>query len=104
MEDALGEAKRRAIAQRKCRGCGTMLTAANDSEAHIIPNALGGSLKPKGIICQTCNRELGALVDNALVKAFGDWPTLLDIPRDRGKNPPNLIETRNGRRVRLKPD
>src|SRR5207302_7849629 len=44
------------------------------------------------------------LTDNALIKAFGDWPTLLDIPRDRGANPPKLIESRNGRRVRLEAD
>lgn len=61
-----------------CQGCGSVLTAANDSEAHIIPKALAGRLKPKGIICRTCNTELDRIADNALIKAFGDWPTLLD--------------------------
>ena len=88
----------------KCRLCGSDLTDANDSEAHVIPNALGGRLKPKGILCRTCNTELDDLADNALVKAFGDWPTLLDIPRDRGKNPPKKLETRDGKTVRLEPD
>jgi hypothetical protein len=104
MEGALGETKRKAMAMQKCRGCGATLTAANDSEAHVIPNALGGHLKPKGIICRICNTKLDALADNALIEAFGDWPTLLDIPRDRGTNPSKLIETRNGRRVRLERD
>lgn len=89
---------------KKCRGCGEFLTEENDSEAHVIPNALGGRLKPKGIICRECNTKLDTIADHALVTAFGDWPTLLDIPRDRGSNPPKLIETRNGRRVRLEPD
>jgi hypothetical protein len=87
-----------------CRGCGNPLTEANDSAAHIIPNALGGRLAPTGIICRTCNTVLDKLADNALVEAFGDWPTLLDIPRQRGKNPPRLIETLNGHRVRMNAD
>ncbi len=88
----------------KCRGCQATLTVENDSEAHIIPNALGGRLKPKGIICRACNTELDDIADHALIVAFGDWPTLLDIPRDRGPNPPKLIKTINGRRVRLEAD
>lgn len=47
---------------------------------------------------------LDDLADNALIKAFGDWPTLLDIPRDRGKNPPKTLETRDGKTVRIDPD
>jgi HNH endonuclease len=91
------------IASIRCRGCGDELTPANDSEAHVIPNALGGRLKLKGIICRTCNGALDRIADNRLVKAFGDWPTLMDIPRDRGVNPPKVIETRDGKRVRLEP-
>ena len=87
-----------------CRGCGESLNSENDSEAHVIPNALGGRLKPKGIICRTCNTELDDAADNALVAAFGAWPTLLDIPRDRGANPPKVTGTRGGSRVRLQPD
>ncbi|NKK74314.1 hypothetical protein GFM13_29080 [Rhizobium leguminosarum bv. viciae] len=84
-----------------CQGCDKELTTATDSEAHIIPNALGGNLKPRGIICRTCNGKLDTIADNRLIKAFGDWPTLLDIPRDRGSNPSKNVETRNGRRVRI---
>lgn len=89
---------------KNCRGCGAVLTTANDSEAHIIPKALGGRLKPKGIICRTCNTALDKLADNALIKAFGDWPTLLDIPREGGDNPTKIIDTTNNRRVRVQPD
>lgn len=90
--------------QQHCRGCNDPINSENDSEAHIIPNALGGRLAPKGIICRTCNTALDAIADNALIKAFGDWPTLLEIPRQRGKNPPKLIETHGGYRVRLDAD
>lgn len=85
----------------KCRGCGAPLTDSNDSEAHIIPNALGGRLKPKGIICRECNTELDRIADNALVQAFGSWPTLLDVPRDRGSHPDKDVSTQSGKRVRM---
>lgn len=85
----------------KCRGCGVTLTGSNDSEAHIIPNALGGRLKPKGIICRECNTKLDGVADNALVQAFGSWPTLLNVPRDRGDHPDKDVTTQSGRRVRL---
>lgn len=88
----------------RCRGCNEIITDENDSEAHIIPNALGGRLAPKGIICRTCNSVLDRLADNALVEAFGAWPTLLDIPRQRGNNPRKTIETRKGHKVQLDPD
>ena len=100
----MGEANPRATAPQKCRGCRETLTPQTDSEAHVFPNALGGRLKPKGIICRTCNTKLDRIADNALVKAFGDWPTLLNLPRDHGDHPPRLIDTKNGRRVRLEPD
>jgi HNH endonuclease len=59
------------IKSANCRGCGVPLTDTNDSEAHIIPNALGGRLKPKCIICRECNTQLDRIADNALVQAFG---------------------------------
>jgi hypothetical protein len=77
------------------------LNDSNNSEAHIIPNALGGRLKPKGILCRTCNGELGSLADNALFEAFGAWPTLLDLPRDHGSNAPKSVVSESGRNVRV---
>ena len=93
-----------ANAGANCRGCGNALTDDSDSEAHIIPNALGGRLASTGIICRTCNGKLDDIADNALIEAFGHWPTLLNIPRQRGDNPPRTVDTRDGNRVRLDPD
>lgn len=89
--------------QRLCRGCGCILDATTDFAAHVFPKALGGRLKPKGIICRTCNTALDRASDNALVRAFGDWPTLLNFPRDGGGHPAKTVDTRKGRRVRLEP-
>jgi len=96
---ALGEASAKPIP--RCRGCREPLTPENDSEAHVIPNALGGRLKPTGILCKACNGELDRLADNPLIEAFGAWPTLLDVPRDRGKNPPKTVFSETGQRVRV---
>lgn len=83
-----------------CSACGIVaLTPEFDSEAHIIPNALGGRLSPKGLICRACNSLLDRLADNALIKAFGPWPTLLNIPRDRGDHPAVVLDDADGKRI-----
>ena len=87
-----------------CIGCGDPLTEGNKSDAHIIPNALGGRLAPDDLICQACNGILDRAVDNALVKAFGGVQTLIGLPRQRGKNPPIDLRTESGRRVRVEPN
>jgi HNH endonuclease len=92
------------LAASKCRGCGVTITPANDSKAHILPNALGGRLKPEGILCRACNSELDRLADNALVNAFGAWPTMLNIPRDHRKHFPKIVLSETGRRVRVTTD
>lgn len=88
-----------------CNGCGLHpLTKEFDSEAHIIPNALGGRLAPKGLICRECNTLLDQIADNPLIRAFGPWPTLIDVPRHRDSNPPVQIDTTDGQRIRVEAD
>lgn len=79
-----------------CRGCGQPLTKDVDSKAHVIPSALGGRLKPKGLLCRTCNGRLDRLADNDLVAALGFWSTFLGISRDRGDNPDLLWTAADG--------
>jgi phage FluMu protein Com len=88
----------------RCRGCDKPLTNANTSEAHVIPQALGGRLAPRDILCQTCNGLLNDAADLALVKAFGAWPTLLNVPRQDGEQPSRKVETRKGQKVSLEAD
>lgn len=80
------------------------ITKANRSSAHIIPNALGGRLTSAWLICAKCNVELDNLADHALVEAFGVIPTLLDIPRQRGANPPKRLQMQSGANVVLARD
>lgn len=87
-----------------CRGCKEPLTQANNSEAHVIPHALGGRLAPRGILCRKCNGLLNDAADLGLVRAFGAWPTLLNVPRQHGEQPSRMVQTRKGHKVSLDPD
>ncbi|OQW54877.1 MAG: hypothetical protein A4S14_14590 [Proteobacteria bacterium SG_bin9] len=89
---------------KRCRGCDQPLTKDNDSDAHVIPQALGGRLAPRGILCSKCNGVLNDVADLPLVRAFGAWPTLLDVPRQHGKQPSKMVETRKGYNVSLESD
>jgi hypothetical protein len=87
-----------------CRGCNEVLTPERDSDAHIIPNALGGSFVVRGILCHSANGALNELADKPLIWAFGAWPTLVDVPRDRKENPPVTFDMTSGERVRQTAD
>lgn len=66
-----------------CILTGVELTKKNDSIAHIIPSALGGRLKTKGILCRNANEIINRKVDSRLVKSFQIYMILLGGSRDR---------------------
>lgn len=72
--------------KKRCILTGVELNADNDSKAHVIPSALGGRLKPTGILSKDANTRIGDLIDLPLTKAFQSIMTLIDGSRDRGKN------------------
>ena len=47
----------------KCYLCGMLLSESNRSLEHIIPNAIGGHLKSKDLICKNCNSNTGQKID-----------------------------------------
>lgn len=56
-----------------------------DSPAHVIPSALGGRYKPKGILSDKANNELDRVVDKPFMNIFGSAPGFfLKFSRDRG--------------------
>ena len=85
----------------RCLITGDVLTAENDSRAHIIPSALGGRLKPYGVLCRQANTDLGDTVDQLLIDALYPIMAQLDGSRDRGKNQPIDMEDAQGRRYRV---
>jgi HNH endonuclease len=87
-----------------CRGCGAPLTAENTSDAHVIPQALGGRLVVKDALCDTCNGVLNDLADLPLIEALGAWPTLFDVSRQNRDNPAKTVTTRKGYQVSVEAD
>lgn len=89
----------------KCVLKGVDVTESNDSKAHIIASALGGRLKPKGILSVDGNNVLDRKVDNPHIRAMQVYMTLLDGSRDRG-GAPALVPARdnNGRRYMIGAD
>ncbi len=73
------------------------ITRENDSKAHVIPSALGGRLKPLGILSKNGNSLLGDKLDLPLIQAFQSLMTLLNGSRDRGKNQPMRMSDESGR-------
>jgi len=85
----------------KCYVCEVEITSENETEEHILLNAIGGKLKSKKLICKSCNSEFGSEIDDTLARQLNPIANLLDIKRDRG-NPQNVKGTYNcNRQVKL---
>lgn len=69
--------------EKKCIFCGRNLTQDEKTE-HIIPNALGGKLKSKDIICDSCNNFYSYL-DKELAETLSPLTSLIQPKRDNGK-------------------
>lgn len=76
----------------------------NDSEEHIIPNAIGGIKKVKGFICATCNNTAGNTWDNEVADQLASFCNMLNINRDRGEVQDLIVEQTNGNQLILKPN
>jgi hypothetical protein len=75
-----------------CYICDDELSKNNESEEHIIINAIGGKLKSKKLICSTCNTDFGVDIDSYLAKQLNDFSNMINIQRDRGT--PNKIKAK----------
>lgn len=58
---------------------------------HIIPQAIGGTLKAR-LYCKECNGTFGHALDDEISKQFGWVGTLLNIKRERGKSQPYEVK------------
>lgn len=68
-----------------CYLCGVLLDKSNSSVEHIIPNALGGNLKSRQLLCKKCNSDIGHQADSELAKQLNFIANMLNIRRDRGE-------------------
>src|SRR5688572_14766738 len=68
-----------------CYNCQSSLNTKTSSAEHIIPNAIGGTIKSTRLLCRKCNNEFGWTVDAALANDFEHLVSFLNIERDRSK-------------------
>jgi hypothetical protein len=80
-----------------CIVTGELIGKDNDSKAHVIPSALGGRLKPKGIVSKKGNGILDEKFDFPLVDALQSLMNLLNGSRDRSDNQPTRMTDESGK-------
>ncbi|MEH2064612.1 MAG: HNH endonuclease [Nostoc sp.] len=70
----------------KCYICECEISPDNSYKEHIILNSIGGRLKSSSLICNRCAPHFDG-IDAALGKQLNTIGLVLDIKRDRYKNP-----------------
>lgn len=85
-----------------CYVCDTELSKENETEEHILLNAIGGRLKSKKLICKDCNSTFGSNIDDKLAEQLNPIANLLDVKRDRGK-PPNIKGKSENKEILIEP-
>jgi hypothetical protein len=87
-----------------CYACGKEITPSNRSDEHIIPNAIGGRLKSKSLLCKQCNSDFGDSIDSELSRQLNHIGNMLNIKRDRGNPQPiKGIYNKTGEQIILEP-
>ena len=67
-----------------CYHCKKLFSDVGVSNEHIIPDALGGKgLVSRNLLCEKCNNEWAASIDNVLIAQLGSLADFIGVPRDR---------------------
>lgn len=88
----------------ECAICDVCITAANDTNEHVLPNAIGGRKKIKGFICRTCNSQSGDDWDAELAKQLNPLSLFFGISRERGDVPSQILNTVGGESYTIHPE
>ncbi|WP_298903820.1 HNH endonuclease [uncultured Psychroserpens sp.] len=72
----------------KCYICTNEINDKNETDEHIIINAIGGRLKSKKLLCSECNSDFGENADSALAKQLNSLSNMLMVSRHRGAAQP----------------
>lgn len=89
---------------RSCALCEIAITAENDSDEHLVLNALGGRRKVSGFLCRDCNSRTGETWDAALAEQLLPLCLLLDVARERGEPPSLRVVTSASERLTIGPN
>ena len=77
----------------RCYCCsGTLEGKYNE---HIIPNAIGGKITSKDLLCINCGNDFSK-IDNAIIEHCKPFSTLMDVKRDRNENQDIKVITSKG--------
>lgn len=94
-----------AAPQNQCALCSQTITTFNDSEEHIIPQAIGGGRSTvQGFLCRECNNRSGRDWDAVLAKEVAPWSLLFGIKRNRGSLPAQEFQTLHGSSIKARTD
>lgn len=88
----------------KCIATGVELTQAEDSKAHVLPNAIGGRLKPKGVLSRQGNTLIGDLIESPFIKQYQSLISVLGGKRQRGQHPDFKVEGEDGKSYLMRHD
>ena len=92
------------LKQAECVLCDVVINRENDSNEHIIPNAIGGKKVVRAFICRNCNSTSGHAWDTELVKQLHPLCVLLNIQRSRGVVPKLSVKSSKGRTLIVSAD
>lgn len=90
--------------RKYCSLCGVKLIESNDSDEHLLPNAIGGRLKVRGFVCKDCNNETGESWDAELARQLNPLSLILGIKRDRKRVPSQDFPTIGGENLTMHAD
>ena len=79
-----------------CALCDDLITATNDSNEHVLPNAIGGFKTIKGFICDPCNKKSGDKWESALARQLNPLSVFFSIKRDSKNPPPTRVQSKSG--------
>lgn len=87
-----------------CIACGEPITSETDSREHAVPNSVGGWLKVRDFIHETCNNTAGNTWDAALFDQMHALCAIFGVVRERGETPPLKVVTTAGEKLTIQPD
>lgn len=85
-----------------CYICGSELTEKNQSDEHIILNAIGGHLHSYSILCKKCNNDLGEKADSRLAEDLSFYTDMLQVRKNRQNPHKQIMIDKDGHEVVVK--
>lgn len=86
-----------------CLLCPVNIDQKNNTEEHIIPQAIGGRKIVKFFICDNCNNKTGILWENEIFNQLKEFCVLFDIKRHRKKLGAIPVNLTDGTQLQLYP-